>query len=180
MSAEPNTRGSFPLSNLTSDGWSTETEATATCLCGAVQLAFPTAGPGLVDSFLCHCADCRKISSSMFCSNFTVDDEHLRHVRGRDNLKAFGQSATVATGNKMTNYFCDTCGTLLYRASSGAPGYSILRLGTVDDFSLVEGKMKPRCEDFVGTRASWLTPVEGAAQVDKMHSARDVARNRSL
>ena len=30
----------FPLAGLASDGWSTEDEATATCLCGAVQLAF--------------------------------------------------------------------------------------------------------------------------------------------
>ena len=30
----------FPLAGLANDGWSTEDEATATCYCGAVQLAF--------------------------------------------------------------------------------------------------------------------------------------------
>ncbi len=30
----------FPLAGLANDGWSTEDEATATCFCGAVQLAF--------------------------------------------------------------------------------------------------------------------------------------------
>lgn len=31
---------SFPLAGVAHDGWSNEDEATATCLCGAVQLAF--------------------------------------------------------------------------------------------------------------------------------------------
>ncbi|KAJ6265293.1 hypothetical protein PSV08DRAFT_383205 [Bipolaris maydis] len=35
-------------------------EGTATCLCGAVHLAFPTTSPGLVASFVCYCIDCRK------------------------------------------------------------------------------------------------------------------------
>ena len=30
----------IPLAGLAADGWSTEDEATATCLCGAVQLVF--------------------------------------------------------------------------------------------------------------------------------------------
>lgn len=30
----------IPLASLADDGWSKEDEATATCLCGAVQLAF--------------------------------------------------------------------------------------------------------------------------------------------
>lgn len=38
----------IPLSGVAEDGWSTEDEATATCLCGTVQLAFvsrPTSLP---------------------------------------------------------------------------------------------------------------------------------------
>jgi hypothetical protein len=37
--------------------------ATATCYCGAVQIEVPTEGEGLVDAFLCHCTDCRKITA---------------------------------------------------------------------------------------------------------------------
>ncbi|KAK1962115.1 hypothetical protein LZ32DRAFT_254481 [Colletotrichum eremochloae] len=158
----------IPLAGVAEDGWSTEDEATATCLCGTVQLAFPTQGPGLVNRFLCHCADCRKISSSMFCSNFCVADSHLRHIRGKENLKTFTQSKTIATGNDMTNYFCGTCGTLLYRVSSGRPGLSILRIGTVDDFRLAETKLKPQVEIFIGTRVAWLAPVEGVLQTEGM------------
>ena len=38
-----NTNSNFPLAGSASDGWSTEEEATATCYCGAVQLAFVSA-----------------------------------------------------------------------------------------------------------------------------------------
>ncbi len=53
---------------LAKDGRSStsKNQATATCFCGRVQLAFPLSKPGLVDTFVCHCTDCRKITASMF------------------------------------------------------------------------------------------------------------------
>jgi hypothetical protein len=88
----------FPLAGSALDGWSKEDLATATCYCGAVQLAFPTKGPGLLSTFICHGTDCRKITASMFASNFSVRDTHLTYIRGRDNLTAYGQSRTIAWG----------------------------------------------------------------------------------
>lgn len=66
----------------------------------------------------------------------------------------------------MTNHFCDTCGTLLYRVSSGFPGMSILRIGTIDDFHLQETKLRPQVEQYTKDRVAWLSPVEGARQVE--------------
>ena len=37
--------------------------ATATCYCGTVQIEVPTEGEGLVDTFICNCTDCRKITA---------------------------------------------------------------------------------------------------------------------
>jgi len=156
----------FPLSGTAEGGWSKEDEATATCFCGAVQLAFPTKAPGLVDTFVCNCSDCRKLTASMFASNFIVNDTHLKHLRGQENLKTFSQSRSVASGNTMTNYFCSTCGTLMYRVSSGAPGQSITRIGTIDDFSLHETKVRPRIEQFVEGRVGWFSGVDGAKPVE--------------
>ncbi|KAJ7472199.1 Mss4-like protein, partial [Mycena latifolia] len=141
--------------------------ATATCFCGAVQLKFPTQRPGLVETCICNCFDCCKITASMFASNFTVADTHLTHLRGRDNLASFSQSRTIATGNTMTNYFCSTCGTLMYRVSSGFPGMSILRIGTIDDFHLHETKLKSQAEQFVENRVGWLHGAEGVKQVER-------------
>lgn len=80
----------FPLAGGANDGWSNEDSATATCYCDTVQLASTTQGPGLLSTSICHCTDCRKITASMFAFNFSIADPHLTHVRGRDNLTAYG------------------------------------------------------------------------------------------
>ncbi|PQE27020.1 glutathione-dependent formaldehyde-activating gfa protein [Rutstroemia sp. NJR-2017a BBW] len=140
--------------------------ATATCYCGTVQILFPTEGPGFVDSFVCNCSDCHKITASMFASNFIVKDSETVHVRGQDKLSKFKQSKTIASGNSMENNFCSVCGTLMYRVSSGYPGMLITRIGTVDDFDLMESKLKPRLEQYTKSRVSWFKGAEGVAQFD--------------
>ena len=141
----------------------------------------PTEGDDLVDTFICNCTgtelhpsrndqkltlhtDCRKITASMFASNFIVNDSALKHIRGQDKLTKFAQDKTIATGNTMANYFCSVCGTLMYRVSTGFPGKSILRIGTVDDFNLHETKLKPRIEQFTKDRVSWFKGGEGVTQ----------------
>ncbi|KAH8753170.1 Mss4-like protein [Hyaloscypha sp. PMI_1271] len=147
----------FPLAGLASDGWSNENEATATCLCGAVQLAFPLPdNPGFVTTFICNCTDCRKITASMFASNFTVLSTHLRHLRGQSNLRTFKQSHTIGSHQNMTNYFCGTCGGLMYRIGERFERQVFMRIGTVDDFTLQETKLYPRVEQFTKDRVSWV------------------------
>ena len=103
----------------------------------------------------------------MFASNFTVDDAYLKHLRGEDNLKTFSQSHTVARkGATMTNYFCSTCGTLMYRRGSAFSGKSILRIGTIDDFSLHATKLKPTIEQFINDRVAWKPATEGTEQYE--------------
>ncbi|KAK3651222.1 hypothetical protein LTR56_002080 [Elasticomyces elasticus] len=138
--------------------------ATASCFCGGVQLEFPVEGEDMVNSFVCNCTDCRKITASMFASNFIVKDSALKHLKGQEKLTEYSQSKTVASGNTMTNFFCSTCGTLLYRKSSGFPGMSITRIGTVDDHKLHETKLKPKLEVFTKDRVSWWPGVQGAEQ----------------
>lgn len=49
----------------------------------------------------------------------------------------------------------------MYRVGAAFPGCSILRLGTVDDFNLVEKQLKPQREQFVKDRVNWFTGVVG-------------------
>ncbi|KAJ7792887.1 Mss4-like protein [Mycena olivaceomarginata] len=147
----------FPLAGGDNDGWSNEEEATATCFCGAVQLKFPTQGPGLIYTFVCNCTDCRKVTASMFfASNFTVANTHLTH------------RAPSPSSNTMTNFFCKTCGTLMCCCSSAFSELSVLHINTVDNFSLHNTKLKPMLEQFVERRMGWLHPVEGVEQVEGM------------
>ena len=96
----------------------------------------------------------------MFASNFTIADEYLKHVRGRETLKTFAQDKTPISGKTMTNYFCNTCGALMYRVGEAYPGWNFLRIGTVDDFHLHETKLKPQRELFVKDRVSWIHSLD--------------------
>jgi hypothetical protein len=81
----------------------------------------------------------------------------------------------------MTNCFCDTCGTLMYRLSELYPDFCLLRLGrccprtdglervliligTVDDLNPMEGVLERRREAYVKDRVSWFHGMEGAKQ----------------
>lgn len=68
----------------------------------------------------------------------------------------------------MTSSFCSVCGTLMYRRSSGFPGLTFYRIGTIDDLELHGGKLKPMAEQFVGTRVGWLGCVAGVRQWEGM------------
>ncbi|CAD0115577.1 unnamed protein product [Aureobasidium uvarum] len=164
----------FPVINLSDDGWSTEEEATATCFCGEVQLVLPLQKPGLINRHLCHCTDCRKIGSAFYQSNITVADSYLRRVRGTDNLTTFSETKTIRGRESMTNYFCKTCGTLMYRRGARFPGLTILRTGTVDDISLAETRLRPQVEQSIERRVAWSVPIEGTAQVMGMHQPSDL------
>lgn len=124
----------------------------------------PLKKPGLQGTFVCHCSDCRKVSASMFATNFTSLDSHTRFARGEDNLTVFSQSKTIATGHTMSNSFCKTCGQLMFRASTLAPGSRFMRGGIIDDHSLHDTFLKPDVEIFSEHRAAWLKPIEGAEQ----------------
>ncbi|KAM5360857.1 hypothetical protein ACJZ2D_013486 [Fusarium nematophilum] len=176
----------FPRAGLAQDGWSTKEEATATCYCGSVQLSFvssiikipfrdachlivsqPLSKPGFVFAFICHCSDCRKITASVFTTGFVILDTHLRHIRGEENLTQFSQSQTIERkGNVMTNFFCSTCGSLMYRRAVGYPGASLLRAGTVDDFKLAETALRPTVEQYGKHRVDWLKGIENVEQLE--------------
>lgn len=97
----------------------------------------------------------------MFTTGFVVLDTHLTHVRGEENLKQFSQSDTIERdGSAMTNFFCITCGSLMYRRSSAYEGVSVLRGGTVDDFKLVGTVLKPGDEQFCKYKVAWLSSIK--------------------
>lgn len=102
----------------------------------------------------------------MFASNFIISDTYLEHIRGRDLLTQYSQLKTIASGKAMANFFCSKCGSLMYRVGEAYPRSRILRLGTVDDFGLHETKLKPRVEQYVKDRVSWLCDANGVRQVE--------------
>ncbi|XP_014550572.1 hypothetical protein COCVIDRAFT_115133, partial [Bipolaris victoriae FI3] len=133
-------------------------QGTATCLCGAVHLAFPTTTPGLVASFVCYCLDCRKGGAE---ASIVVKDDHLKYLRGSSNLASFSQPASTPSSHTSTTFFCHTCGSNMYRVGAAFPGCTIIRMGTVDDARLIEGRLRPTRELCVKEKASWAGGVKG-------------------
>lgn len=48
----------------------------------------------------------------------------------------------------------------MYRVGEAFPGVKICRIGTVDDFRLMETKLKPRIEQFTKDRVEWAKELE--------------------
>ncbi|KAK3393417.1 hypothetical protein B0H63DRAFT_498616 [Podospora didyma] len=125
-----------PLAGLVGDGWSKDGKATATCYYGTVLLII----------------------------QFIVKNLYSKHARGKDRIKTFSQSQTIASGKVITNYFCEDYGTLMYRAGEGFAGVSTLRISTVDGFSLHETRLRLRQEYWTKYRVYWFTGVQGVEE----------------
>jgi len=95
----------------------------------------------------------------MFATNFILKDSDMHWLSGEDKLTRWGQSATIDSHNTMTNSFCSICGTLLNRQSSGFPGLSLPRVGTVDDIKLHDEVLKPKVEQYTPSRVAWFHGV---------------------
>lgn len=51
---------------------------------------------------------------------------------------------------------------------------SILRVGTVDDFTLMETKLKPQYEQFNTDRVAWRPAVEGVEQFERSQGTKQL------
>ncbi|GAA5943202.1 hypothetical protein JCM3775_007626 [Rhodotorula graminis] len=137
LAAAPKNEPYFPLAGLADDGWSNDTEATATCYCGKVQM-----------------------NATSFATNFVALDSHTSFVRGEELLTEFSQSKTIGSGGWMKQHFCKVCGTLMFRTGEVAPGVRIMRVGTVDDHMLAQTKLAPRIEQYTKDKFSWIGPLD--------------------
>ena len=115
---------------------------TGGCLCGAVRFQI-TADPG--PSRICWCRDCQRIASNG-TANVIFPSESI-HVAG-----ATGRYEKAAdSGNTVTRRFCPACGTQLFSDSTGRPGLTVVRLGTLDDPSSI----RPTANIWSGSAPSW-------------------------
>lgn len=115
---------------------------TGGCLCGAVRYEI-TAEPGA--SRLCWCRDCQRIAS-----NGTVNAVFpTPAIRISGATSSFDKTAD--SGNTVTRRFCPRCGTQLFSDSTGRQGFTVVRLGTLDEPSSV----KPTANIWTGSAPSW-------------------------
>lgn len=101
---------------------------TGGCLCGGIRYQI-AAEPG--PARICWCRDCQRIASNgtanvVFPSAaIDVTGTTAQHVKVADS------------GNTVTRRFCPQCGTQLFSDSTGRAGFTVVRVGTLDEPSSI-------------------------------------------
>ena len=105
------------------------TEPTGRCLCGDISYRLTSES---VASRICWCRNCQRIAS-----NGTVNA-----VFSADAIEISGNPsehiAAADSGNQVRRRFCPRCGTHLFSDTTGRPGMTVVRLGTLDDPSSIK------------------------------------------
>ncbi len=101
---------------------------TGACLCGQIRFRL-SAEP--VAARICWCRDCQRLAANGTV-NILVPSEALT-VTGKPSTHV----REAASGNQVTRHFCPTCGAHLFGDSSGRPGLTVIRVGTLDDPSSI-------------------------------------------
>ena len=117
---------------------------TGSCLCGKVR--YMLEGEPFLTG-VCHCADCRKESGSVFT------------FYAKWPLAAFRVTGLVRTSHGRS--FCPDCGSRLFNLHDDDVE---VRLGTLDD---APSGLTPMQEGWTIRREPWLTPIPGILHADR-------------
>lgn len=103
-------------------------DRTGACLCGQIRYRL-TAEP--VASRICWCRDCQRLAANGTVNLMVASDA----IELTGTPSAYVRQAH--SGNAVTRRFCPGCGAHLFADSSGRPGLTVVRVGTLDDPSSV-------------------------------------------
>ncbi len=101
---------------------------TGACLCGQVRFRL-SAEP--VVSRICWCRDCQHIAGNGTAN--VIFPSSAIEVSGSTSEYA----STADSGHRVRRRFCPRCGCHLFADSTGRPGFTVVRLGTMDDPSAI-------------------------------------------
>ncbi|KAF2198410.1 hypothetical protein GQ43DRAFT_457854 [Delitschia confertaspora ATCC 74209] len=132
---------------------------TGTCLCGSISVTIHD--PELFNgkkSFLCHCANCRKVAGSVVASNLIIDEGKVE-IKDRDGtLKTYMDYAT-GTGKPVARSFCGVDGNPIKSETELLPGNVILKMGIFPRIP------EPGLESFWSHKHDWLPKIEGTTKL---------------
>lgn len=87
--------------------------------------------------------------------NLIVPAPAFRETSG----KAKTYTSKGGSGADSTSHFCDNCGSPLYITSDAAPGIIIIKSGTIDDVTLLQGKYKPGLEIYCDSKLDFVPKI---------------------
>ncbi len=130
-------------------------ERTGGCLCG--QVRYSLSAEPLV-SRICWCRDCQHLAS-----NGTVNAIFPSASITITNGEPAAYTKRSDGGNDVTRRFCPHCGSHLFADSTGRAGFTVVRLGTLDDPSSV----KPSANIWSASAPAWACLDEGLERVER-------------
>ena len=99
------------------------------CLCGAVRFICES------DPFsqgACHCRDCQYMSGGGAAHGLSLPTDLVQMTQGAPAAYAKLSDA----GNRVTRFFCETCGTQLFLRSAAHPDRTTVSAGALDNAAL--------------------------------------------
>ena len=111
--------------------------------------------------FMCHCHDDRKITGSLFTASWLVSESEFKVVQGTPKT----YTKVADSGGHISSCFCGDCGSTLWRTTTSAPGYVVVKVGCVDDEAALENFV-PDVEQFTKRRVHWQKEIIGAGQFE--------------
>lgn len=130
------------------------TQLTGKCLCEAVTYEIQgQLGP----IFNCHCSKCRRWHGAAYRTRSSIRSDQFRWVSGEDNLSRY------AASDKVTKYFCKTCGSPLISTYQDRPDVLGIPLGALEG-DIAGG---PVAHIFTGSKASWHEITDSLPQFEE-------------
>ena len=104
----------------------------------------------------CHCKGCQKHSQSAFSIIGILNSHHFLI----DTTKLYCWRKRGAKGEVANCYFCSGCGNRIYHQLENSRDYVLLKLGTLDDTSVIN----PRTHIWTCTKQDWFAIPSEAQQ----------------
>lgn len=124
------------------------------CLCGQVRFRI-SAEP--IASRICWCTDCQHLASNGTVNAVFPSD--AIHCQG--TLAEYARTAD--SGNEVRRRFCPACGCQVFADSTGRQGFTVVRVGTLDNPSLI----RPTANIWSSSAPSWACLDSELARVEK-------------
>jgi hypothetical protein len=120
------------------------TNISGSCLCGAISYRI---SQNIADIIHCHCIKCRKAHGAAFSSVAKVEDKNFS-ITGEENLSCYQSSPGKI------RCFCSDCGSQIY-AKRDNTDFIILRLGTLNDESMIGSQYQEAKHIWLAEKACW-------------------------
>lgn len=137
----------------------TTTLHTGGCLCG--QIRFRISAPPVAVR-ICWCRDCQHIAGNGTVNAiFPSAAIEISRADGGADVQTY--ASVSESGNTVQRRFCPRCGSHLFADSSGRPGLTVVRVGTLDEPSA----LRPSAHIWASSAPAWACLSDALERVER-------------